>query len=96
MSVLMTNVCHYTRPGTVPVLLRNHDALYCHDGSFADPAAGRRFEIATRPRAAFTLPTRPSALHVESLDRDLASFGSKIAQAVDWTGAGVSHLRSRS
>lgn len=59
MSVLMTNVCHCTGPGTVPVLLRNHGAPYCHDGSFADSAAGRRFEIATRPRAAFTLPARP-------------------------------------
>jgi transposase len=57
--------------------------------------AGRR-RFSTRPRAAFTLPARPSALHVESLDRDVASFGSTtIAYAADWTGAGVSHPRSR-
>ena len=44
MTVLMTHVCHYTGPGTVPILLRNHGRLYCHDRSFADPALAQRYE----------------------------------------------------
>ncbi len=44
MSVLMTNVCQYTGPGSVPVLLREHGKLYCHDRSFADSVVARRFE----------------------------------------------------
>ena len=40
MSVLMTNVCQYTGPGCVPVLLREHAARYWHDTSFSDPLAG--------------------------------------------------------
>ena len=44
MTVLLTNACQYSGPGSVPVLLRDHGALYCHDASFVDPAIARNFE----------------------------------------------------
>ena len=49
-----------------------------------------------QPMAAFNLPARPSALHADSLDLDVASFNSiAIANVADWTGAGVSKPMSR-
>ncbi len=42
--VLLTHACRYAGPGIVPVLLRDGRTLLCHDGSFADAAAARRFE----------------------------------------------------
>lgn len=44
MTVLLTNVCQYVGPGSVPILLRDHGALYCHDASFVDPSAAQNFE----------------------------------------------------
>ncbi len=61
MSVLMTNVCQYTGPGSVPVLLREHGALYCHDAGFADPVAARRFE-SEHPGAVALSAQTPQAL----------------------------------
>lgn len=46
MSVLMTHVCQYTGPGCIPVLLRDHGQVYCHDASFADERTAKRFESA--------------------------------------------------
>lgn len=76
MGVLMTNVCQYTGPGSVPVLLRNHGALYCHDGSFADPAAARRFEN-EHPGAVALAAQGPTAIAEE-----LAQRGVKVEAVV--------------
>ena len=46
MSLLMTHVCQYTGPGSVPVLLRDHREVCCHDISFIDPVAARHYETA--------------------------------------------------
>lgn len=69
MSVLMTNVCQYTGPGSVPVLLREHPAIYCHDSSFVDPAVARQFETEHPGAVALTAQT-PLAITDE-----LASLG---------------------
>lgn len=61
MSVLMTNVCQYTGPGSVPVLLRERGGMYCHDAGFTDPAAARRFE-AEHPGAVALAAQTPQAL----------------------------------
>jgi NAD(P)-dependent dehydrogenase (short-subunit alcohol dehydrogenase family) len=71
MSLLMTNVCQYTGPGSVPVLLREHGALYCHDGSFADPVAARRFEAEHSGAVALAAQT-PQALADELAARGVA------------------------
>lgn len=42
--VLLTHACRYAGPGIVPVLLRDGRTVLCHDGSFVDAAAARRFE----------------------------------------------------
>ena len=70
MSVLMTNVCQYTGPGCVPVLLREHAALYCHDASFADPVAAGQFET-EHPGAVALSAQTPQALADELLRRGL-------------------------
>jgi len=61
MSVLMTNVCQYTGPGSVPVLLREHRNVYCHDGSFTDSVAARQYE-AEHPGAVAVAAQTPQAL----------------------------------
>ncbi len=71
MSVLMTNVCQYTGPGSVPVLLRDHQVLYCHDGSFVDPAVAQRFE-AEHPGAVALSAQTPQALSDELQARGIA------------------------
>jgi NAD(P)-dependent dehydrogenase (short-subunit alcohol dehydrogenase family) len=71
MGVLMTNVCQYTGPGSVPVLLREHGELYCHDGSFADPVAARRFETEHSGAVALAAQT-PKALADELAARGTA------------------------
>jgi NAD(P)-dependent dehydrogenase (short-subunit alcohol dehydrogenase family) len=69
MSVLMTNVCQYTGPGSVPVLLSQHNAIYCHDGSFVDPVIAQQFE--TDHLGAVAL----SAQTPQTLADELASLG---------------------
>jgi NAD(P)-dependent dehydrogenase (short-subunit alcohol dehydrogenase family) len=71
MSVLMTNVCQYTGPGSVPVLLREHGELHCHDGSFVDPVAARRFEAEHSGAVALAAQT-PQALADELAARGIA------------------------
>lgn len=44
MSLLITNVCQYVGPGTVPILLRNFGSVYCHDMSFTNPEEAQAFE----------------------------------------------------
>jgi 3-oxoacyl-[acyl-carrier protein] reductase len=70
MGVLMTNVCQYTGPGSVPVLLREHRVLYCHDDSFVDPVAARRFE-SEHPGALALAAQDPKALADELAARSL-------------------------
>jgi|GEM_PF-2482879 len=41
-NVLITNVKHYTGPGTLPALLREKMYPLCHDSSFADEKVLRR------------------------------------------------------
>jgi 3-oxoacyl-[acyl-carrier protein] reductase len=76
MSVLMTNVCQYTGPGSVPVLLREHRELYCHDDSFVDPVAARRFE--NEHPGALTL----AAQDPQALADELAARGLKVETVV--------------
>jgi len=76
MSVLMTNVCQYTGPGSVPVLLREHRELYCHDNSFVDPVAARRFE--NEHPGALTL----TAQDPQALADELAARGLKVETVV--------------
>jgi len=64
MNILMTHVCQYTGPGSVPVLLREHGQLYCHDLSFADPDKARAFEQAHAGAVALAGQT-PEALAAE-------------------------------
>ena len=76
MSVLMTNVCQYTGPGSVPLLLQEHGALYCHDASFVDPAAVRAFEH-QHPGALAMAAQTPHAIADE-----LAARGLKVETVV--------------
>ena len=64
MNVLMTHVCQYTGPGSVPVLLREHGRLFCHDLSFADPAKAHAFALAN-PGAVALAGQTPEALVAE-------------------------------
>ena len=61
MSMLHTHVRQYAGPGSVPVLLREHGTLYCHDASFVDPAVARDFETEHAGAVALAAQT-PSAL----------------------------------
>lgn len=76
MSVLMTHVCQYTGPGSVPVLLREHRELYCHDESFVDPVAARRFE--NEHPGALAL----AAQHPQALADELSARGLKVETVV--------------
>lgn len=71
MTILLTHVCQYTGPGSVPVLLREHGRLYCHDRSFADAAAARDFEAA-HPGAVALAAQSPEALVAELSGRGVA------------------------
>ncbi|MDS4070379.1 MAG: SDR family oxidoreductase [Candidatus Competibacter sp.] len=71
MSVLLTHVRQYAGPGSVPVLLREHHTLYCHDASFVDPAAARNFEAEHAGAVALAAQT-PHALADELAARDIA------------------------
>ena len=64
MSILMTHVCQYTGPGTVPVLLREYGQVYCHDVSFADPAAAGLY-TSQHPGAIALSAQTPEALAAE-------------------------------
>jgi len=64
VSTLMTHVCQYTGPGSVPVLLRDGREVYCHDVSFADPGVARRYE-ASQPGARALLAQTPRELAIE-------------------------------
>jgi NAD(P)-dependent dehydrogenase (short-subunit alcohol dehydrogenase family) len=76
MSLLITNVCHYTGPGSVPILLREHRAVYCHDASFVDPVAARQFET-DHPGAVALAAQTPQGLADE-----LAARGIEVETAI--------------
>ncbi len=44
MATLMTHVCQYTGPGTVPVLVGHQHKLICHDASFIKQEEVEQFE----------------------------------------------------
>lgn len=71
MSVLMTHVCQYAGPGSIPVLLRDHQEVYCHDISFADPDASKHFETSYPGAVALSAQT-PKALVAEMESRKAA------------------------
>lgn len=71
MSVLITNACQYAGPGSVPVLLREHGAICCHDGSFVDASVARRFEAEHSGATALSAQT-PQALADELAARGVA------------------------
>lgn len=64
MSILLTNVTQYAGPGTLPVLLRDHERVFCHDRSFTDPEIARRF-MAEHPRAHALSAQSPSTISGE-------------------------------
>lgn len=64
MSLLMTHVCQYTGPGSIPVLLRDHGKVYCHDASFADLNAAKQYE-ADHPGALALSAQTPESLVAE-------------------------------
>ena len=61
MGVLITNACQYAGPGSIPVLLRDHGRVYCHDSSFVDATAAKRFE-AVYPGSVALQAQVPSAI----------------------------------
>lgn len=61
MSLLITNVVQYTGPGALPVLLRDHERVFCHDRSFADPERASSF-MAEQPKAVALCGQTPDAL----------------------------------
>jgi NAD(P)-dependent dehydrogenase (short-subunit alcohol dehydrogenase family) len=65
MTVLLTHACQYAGPGIVPVLRRDGRRVFCHDRSFADTAAARRFESAHG--GAFALAAQTPAAIAEEL-----------------------------
>lgn len=71
MTVLLTNACQYAGPGSVPVLLRDHGSLYCHDANFADSSAAQRFESENSGAIALAAQT-PFALAEELSAKDVA------------------------
>jgi NAD(P)-dependent dehydrogenase (short-subunit alcohol dehydrogenase family) len=71
MTVLLTHACQYAGPGTVPVLLRDRRAPYCHDASFVDPEVARQFEARHRGAAALASQT-PAAIADELTARGVS------------------------
>lgn len=64
MIVLLTHACQYAGPGVLPVLLRERHVPFCHDPSFVDPDAVRRFE-ARNPGATALAAQSPAAIAAE-------------------------------
>jgi NAD(P)-dependent dehydrogenase (short-subunit alcohol dehydrogenase family) len=71
MSILMTHACQYAGPGSVPVLLREHGQLYCHDAGFSQETAAHAFEQANRGAVALRAQS-PEALAEELARRGVA------------------------
>lgn len=69
-NVLITNVKHYTGPGTLPVLLREKTHPICHDLSFEDENAALSFEKANPGATALRAQT-PEALYAELKERQV-------------------------
>jgi NAD(P)-dependent dehydrogenase (short-subunit alcohol dehydrogenase family) len=67
-NVLITNVKHYTGPGTLPVLLREKMHALCHDASFEDEDAALSFEKA-HPGATALRAQTPEFLWAELNER---------------------------
>lgn len=67
-NVLLTNVKHYTGPGTLPVLLRETMHPLCHDSSFEDENAALSFEKANPGATALRAQT-PESLCAELKER---------------------------
>jgi NAD(P)-dependent dehydrogenase (short-subunit alcohol dehydrogenase family) len=67
-NVLITNVTHYTGPGTLPVLLREKMHAVCHDASFEDEVAALSFEKA-HPGATALRAQTPEFLCAELKER---------------------------
>jgi NAD(P)-dependent dehydrogenase (short-subunit alcohol dehydrogenase family) len=70
-KVLITNVTHYTGPGTLPVLLREKMHPICHDSSFEDENVALSFEKAN-PGAAVLRAQTPESLYAELTKRQIA------------------------
>lgn len=68
----MTHVCQYVGPGSVPVLLRDHPKVYCHDVSFVDPIAVKNYEAAHPGTVALSAQS-PQALVAELENRGRVS-----------------------
>lgn len=64
MGVLLTHATQYAGPGCLPLLLREHGQVHCHDPSFADPVLARRF-AAEHPGALPLTAATPAALVAE-------------------------------
>ncbi len=71
MSILMTHVCQYTGPGCLPVLLRDHGRVYCHDQSFVEAIVAKNYEIA-HPGAVALRAQTPQELVAELATREAA------------------------
>lgn len=80
MSLLITHVTQYTGPGALPVLLRDHDRVFCHDRSFADPERARRF-MAEHSKAIALGGQTP-----ESIVDELAAQGVEIDAVIQGIG----------
>jgi NAD(P)-dependent dehydrogenase (short-subunit alcohol dehydrogenase family) len=70
-NVLITNVKHYTGPGTLTALLREKMYPLCHDSSFADEDMALSFEKANPGAAALRAQT-PESLYAELTKRQIA------------------------
>jgi len=71
VSILMTHVCQYTGPGCLPVLLRDHGRVYCHDQSFVEAIVAKNYEIA-HPGAVALRAQTPQELVAELATREAA------------------------
>jgi NAD(P)-dependent dehydrogenase (short-subunit alcohol dehydrogenase family) len=71
MSMLITNVCQYAGPGSLPVLLREHQEIFCHDASFANAAFAEQFE-SEHPGAVTLSAQTPQKLFEELATRGIA------------------------
>ena len=60
----MTHVCQYTGPGCLPVLLRDHGRVYCHDKSFVEAMVAKDYQIA-HPGAVALRAQTPQELMAE-------------------------------
>ena len=69
-TVLVTNVKHYTAPGTIPVLLREKMRPVCHDSSFEGENSALSFEKSNAGATALRAQT-PESLFAEMEDREI-------------------------